>query len=268
LISNPAGQIMDFMAWGYTAAELAQLNVSVRGFNFTVGTTWSGDGMPNPPDSGIRIGNEDNNSAADWAAGPATPNAQNGGLMTPFEMGQPVSISPTTANLSAGRWVGFVTIPAQMTGVSLRAATSQGISGTSNSFDVVAPPLDSDGDGMPNAWETSNGLSTSVNDASADKDFDGQSNLAEYHAGTNPGDSRSMLKVLSAAAAPAGQVTLTWASVPGQVYRVMHSTALAGWTEISGTRRIATSSTESATFTDPAPAGPRAFFRVELMASN
>lgn len=269
LISNPAGQTMDFMAWGYTAAELATLDVSVRGFDFTVGTAWSGGGMPNPNlQSGIRTGNKDNNSAADWAAGPATPDAQNGGLVTPFEMGEPVSISPTTATLSAGRWVGFVTIPVQIAGVSLRAATNLGPSGISSTFDVVAPPVDSDGDGMPNAWETTNGLSTSLNDAGADKDSDGQSNLAEYHAGTNPSDAQSLLEMLSAAAAPAGQVTLNWAAVPGKVYRVMHSTALAAWTEISGTRRIATGATESALFTDPAPSGSRAFFKVELMTNN
>jgi hypothetical protein len=256
------------MAWGYTAAELATFDVSVRGFNFTIGTQWSGDGLPNPSESGIRIGNEDNDSAVDWTDGPATPNAQNGGLVTPFEMGQPVPISPGMASLSAGRWVGFVTIPAPMDGVSLRAATSQGLSATSNSFDVVAPPPDSDGDGMPNAWETSNGLSTSVNDAAADKDTDGQSNLAEYRAGTNPGDSRSALKILSAAAALDGRISIAWAAVPGRAYRVMRSASLTNWAEVPGTRRIATGAIESVTFTDPAPGSLRAFFRVELMVNN
>ena len=54
-------------------------------------------------------------------------------------------------------------------------------------FDISppAPLADSDGDGMPDAWELANfgGLSPGAND---DWDHDGKSNLAEYIAGTNP----------------------------------------------------------------------------------
>jgi hypothetical protein len=150
----------------------------------------------------------------------------------------------------------------------LRAATNQGLSGTSNTFDVVAPPLDSDGDGMPNTWETANGLSTSVNDAGNDKDGDSQSNLAEYRAGTDPSNSQSLLRLISATCSPGGSVAVTWSAVPGKVYRVMHSPTLANWTELPGSRRMAASATELATFADPAPIGSRAFFRVELMTGN
>ena len=86
LISNPAGQIMDFVAWGYSAAELATLNVDARGFNFKVGAAWSGDGMSNPPESGVRTGNKDNDSFGDWAGASGSPNSQNGGLVTPFAL--------------------------------------------------------------------------------------------------------------------------------------------------------------------------------------
>jgi hypothetical protein len=56
--------------------------------------------------------------------------------------------------------------------------------------------LDSDNDGMPNSWETANGLSnSSAADASQDSDGDGLSNYAEYLSGTNPRDNQSYLAV-------------------------------------------------------------------------
>lgn len=46
--------------------------------------------------------------------------------------------------------------------------------------------LDSDSDGMPDAWELANGLSTNVNDAAGNDDGDPLSNLEEYNADTDP----------------------------------------------------------------------------------
>ena len=54
-----------------------------------------------------------------------------------------------------------------------------------------APALkDSDGDGMPDAWETAHGLNPNdASDAATDKDNDGYTNLEEYLNGTDPGKS-------------------------------------------------------------------------------
>ncbi len=49
---------------------------------------------------------------------------------------------------------------------------------------TLIAPLDSDGDGMPDSWETVNGLINGINDAALDKDGDGVPNLAEYRAGS------------------------------------------------------------------------------------
>ena len=52
---------------------------------------------------------------------------------------------------------------------------------------TAPPPVDTDGDGMPDAWETQYGLNpNSAADASLDPDSDGFTNLQEYQNGTNP----------------------------------------------------------------------------------
>lgn len=56
--------------------------------------------------------------------------------------------------------------------------------------------VDSDRDGIPDAFESANGLNPSDSgDASRDADGDGQSNLQEYLAGTNPRDMSSFLGI-------------------------------------------------------------------------
>ena len=45
---------------------------------------------------------------------------------------------------------------------------------------------DSDGDGMPDAWEVTHGLNPNLNDANSDLDGDGTSNAKEFQRGTDP----------------------------------------------------------------------------------
>ena len=53
--------------------------------------------------------------------------------------------------------------------------------------DACDPMTDSDGDGMPDDWEIHNGLDPDSDDAAADPDHDGISNLNEYLGATDPG---------------------------------------------------------------------------------
>lgn len=53
-------------------------------------------------------------------------------------------------------------------------------------FNLDTSSQDSDGDGMPNDYETENGLDPLVDDADLDLDSDGYSNIEEYESGTSP----------------------------------------------------------------------------------
>lgn len=56
---------------------------------------------------------------------------------------------------------------------------------------------DADGDGLPDAWETANGLASDLRtDATEDWDDDGHSNRQEYEADTDPRNPRSQLRMV------------------------------------------------------------------------
>ncbi len=81
---------------------------------------------------------------------------------------------------------------------------------------IVQTPTDDDGNGLPDAWEIAYGLSDPYGDA----DGDGQNNLAEYCANTNPTNAASVLRLSNPGQPIPGQFQLTWSSVGGTRYRV------------------------------------------------
>ena len=127
--------------------------------------------------------------------------------------------------------------------------------------------VDSDGNGLPDWWETANFGALGVNPA-ADADGDGMTNLQEYLAGTNPTSAASRLAITATALVPNGtnrDFRLTFPSVSGVVYRVESSASLApgSWTALGADL---TGSGAALQATDPA-ANTRAkrFYRVEVI---
>jgi hypothetical protein len=96
---------------------------------------------------------------------------------------------------------------------------------------VLSASLDADGDGLPNGWEQAHGLDplSALDDDGAlgDPDHDGQGNLAEYRAGTDPQNPDSVFRMLSAKIT--GQnVRFDWTVVGGHSYVVQIATNSTG----------------------------------------
>jgi hypothetical protein len=71
------------------------------------------------------------------------------------------------------------------------------LAGNVNSANAILTVLvDTDGDGIPDDWETAHGMDlNNPDDATLDNDADGVTNLMEYRAGTDPNDAHSKLKL-------------------------------------------------------------------------
>jgi hypothetical protein len=99
--------------------------------------------------------------------------------------------------------------------------------------------LDNDADGLPDRWETDQGLSMLDPDALGDPDGDGVLNLAEYAQGLNPlrGDQASLLPLVATAeSGPSRFLSLSFRRLlsppPGLTYSVEESSDLTTWTPL------------------------------------
>ena len=120
---------------------------------------------------------------------------------------------------------------------------------------------DSDGDGLPDAWETAHGLSaTDPADAALDSDGDGQSNLGEYRAGTSPTNGGSCLKLEGVTQAN-GTATVSFNAVSNQTYTVEWRADLGDtWTKL--TDLIARTNSRVESVTDSSAGDAARFYRV------
>ena len=84
---------------------------------------------------------------------------------------------------------------------------------------------DTDGDGIPDEWETQFGFNpTNALDRNVDLDGDGLGNWQEYVAGTDPTDANSSLKV-SLGLAP-GQATVSFGAISNRTYTIQYNDTL------------------------------------------
>ena len=125
--------------------------------------------------------------------------------------------------------------------------------GTGPSMEVI----DVNGDyNLPSNWRASaaNG-GTPGSEGGLDTDGDGATDAVEALFGTNP-NSPGSLPAANLTANPGGDMTLTWPSVAGVIYRVQSCTPLTGWVTVQ-----TLTGTGSWSFT-PTPGEPRRFYRV------
>jgi hypothetical protein len=97
--------------------------------------------------------------------------------------------------------------------------------------------IDSDGDGIADAWELQRAGNLDTLTATGDRDGDGASDVKEYLADTNPLDGADKLQVtLFSASAQGTAASVTWSSRPTRLYRIVFNDSLnsapAGWSDI------------------------------------
>ncbi len=122
--------------------------------------------------------------------------------------------------------------------------------------------MDTDGDGMPDAWEQAHGLNAfSSADAGLDSDGDGLTNLQEYQAGTDPQSAQSVLKI-SHPGSQGGEFSFTAELVEGKSYTVQFREDLANGSWMTLTNLVPNSSGVIQIADPGATDSPSRFYRV------
>jgi subtilisin family serine protease len=126
--------------------------------------------------------------------------------------------------------------------------------------------LDTDGDGMPDAWEAAHGLDpqSGIGDdgAAGDPDGDGSPNHDEMVADTDPRDAASLFAIIELRPTAEGMV-VKWRSRPHKVYRVHWSPDYVAWTPVAGT--VSSAGDETEWLDTPPPEVYRRFYKVEVV---
>jgi len=112
------------------------------------------------------------------------------------------------------------------------------------------------------AWLLQYGLPTDGSADFLDSDGDGMSNYAEWHTGTNPNDSTSLLRMASAAPNGVSGVTVTWQSVSGVIYFIQRGTDLGAQPVFTTLQTGIVGQPGTTSYTDPTASGNSSFYRV------
>jgi glucose/arabinose dehydrogenase len=127
-------------------------------------------------------------------------------------------------------------------------------------------PKDWDADGVPDATERAHpAYQIGADDRAIDSDGDGIANAFEYLAGTNPSDAQSRFEIVSGERIRNGTaLRLEWRSVPGRKYRVQWSADLQAWTDWP---EILTGSDALSAIEDSVDSAPR-FYRIVVLPAD
>jgi hypothetical protein len=132
------------------------------------------------------------------------------------------------------------------------------------SLAFLPEPLDSDGDGLPDAWEMEHAGNLTALSGNNDSDGDGQTDLEEYLAGTDPLDAKDFLGPLKLIVAlDSSSRTLQWPTKKNYSYRIETRHSFGGssnWVQLDGT--LATGSGATASVTLPSSVDSETYYRV------
>jgi len=129
--------------------------------------------------------------------------------------------------------------------------------------------LDTDGDGMPDDFETFYG----VTDPNADDDGDGRTNLQEFRDGTDPRNDSSFLLKILAIERSGSDIVVRFSGVAGKTFRLERTLDLANpassFERISGVPDRTPDITGPTEIIDPGAVGlGKAFYRMRLCAGD
>jgi hypothetical protein len=155
--------------------------------------------------------------------------------------------------------------------VVFRSLASDLVTGDlNNTEDVFVAPLsvaawvDSDGDGMDDAWEKAYFGDLSHNGLT-DSDGDGGSDLFEFKAGTNPMDAASRFTAQASVAPGNGLVSIQWEALSGRSYRVQFKNDMneSDWTDLPG--GVTVNGSKASCLDNTTSASSQRFYRVTLV---
>jgi len=160
-------------------------------------------------------------------------------------------------------------VAADGTGFSLQRFSATGYANDPTNWVGAAPSpgsavvVDSDGDGLPDAWEIANGLdphdATGVNGANGDPDGDGLTNMQEYLAGTDPHNAQSNLRMTVISIGP---MIFQFTAQAGHSYTIQYAPSPVGpWTRF-GNNILAPTSNQLMQVLDPST-NSATFYRIQ-----